>query len=148
MAIVQKLEATVPAQTILATGDQTIGEAKAGRISSVTYTPEAAITGANSPASRTYTLVNKGQAGAGTTTVATLAMVAGVNGVAFDEKAITLSVTPADLVTADGDVLAWVSTAVGGTGLVDPGGLVQIEVASGQYTDVASAVGTIAQTEG
>lgn len=148
MAIVQKLEATVPAQTILATGDQTVGEAKAGRITSVSYTPEAAITGANSPASRTFTLVNKGQSGAGSTTVATLAMVAGVDGVAFDEKAITLSVTPADLVTVDGDVLAWVSTAVGGTGLVDPGGLVQVEVGAASYTDVASAVGTIAQTEG
>ncbi len=148
MAVQQKLQATVPAQTILATGDQTVGEVtSAGRVSSVSYTPEAAITGAASPASRTFTLVNKGAAGVGTTTVATLAMVGGVNGVAFDELAITLSGTAADLVVAAGDILAWVSTAVGGTGLVDPGGLVQVEIKSSTYTDVASATGQILQSE-
>ncbi len=148
MAVQQKLQATVPAQTILATGDQTVGEVtSAGRVSSVSYTPEAAITGAASPASRTFTLVNKGAAGVGTTTVATLAMVAGVDGVAFDEKPITLSGTAADLVVAAGDILAWVSTAVGGTGLVDPGGLVQVEIKSSTYTDVASATGQILQSE-
>ncbi len=144
----QKVQATVPALTILATADQTVGEAtQAGRVSSVSYTPEAAITGAASPASRTFTLVNKGQAGAGSTTVATLAMVAGVDGVAFDEKPITLSSTAADLVVTAGDMLAWVSTAVGGTGLVDPGGLVQVEIKSASYSDVASATGQVIQSE-
>jgi len=148
MAVAQKLKATVPALTILATADQSVGEVDvAGRVSSVSYTPEAAITGADSPASRTFTLVNKGQAGVGTTTVATLAMVSGVNGVAFDEKDITLSATVADRVVTAGDILVWVSTAVGGTGLVDPGGLVQVEVKSSSYTDVASATGQIAQSE-
>ena len=76
MAVAQKMQATVPAVTIAATADQTIGEVTtAGRVSSVSYTPEAAITGAASPDSRTFSLVNKGQAGAGTTTVASLAMV-------------------------------------------------------------------------
>ncbi len=74
-----KLQATVPSLTATTTADQTVAEAKAGRITSVSYTPEAAITGAASPASRTYTLVNKGQAGAGSVTAATLAMVGGVN---------------------------------------------------------------------
>ena len=90
MAIQQKMHGTVPALTILATADQVVGEVNsAGRVSSVSYTPEAAITGAASPASRTFTLVNKGQSGVGTTTIATLAMVGGVNAVAFDELAVT-----------------------------------------------------------
>jgi hypothetical protein len=91
--------------------------------------------------------VNKGQSGSGSTVVATLAMTSGVNAVAFDELAATLSSTAADKVVAAGDILAWVSTAVGGTGLADPGGLVQIEIGATSYTDVASSVGTIAQTE-
>jgi hypothetical protein len=65
-------------------------------------------------------------------------MVGGVNAVAFDEKAITLSATASDLVVAAGDVLVWVSTAVGGTGLADPGGQVQVEIGATSYTDVAS----------
>jgi YD repeat-containing protein len=148
MAVAQKLVATVPALTILQTADQTVGEVNAaGRVSSVSYTPEAAITGAASPASRTFSLVNKGQAGVGTTTVASLAMVSAVNGVAFDELAITLSSTAADLVVAAGDILVWLSTAVGGTGLVDPGGMVEVEIKSGSYTDVASATGAVIQSE-
>lgn len=145
---VQKLVAAVPAQTILATGDQVVGEVvTSGRVSSVSYTPEAAITGADSPASRTFTLVNKGQAGVGTTNIATLAMTVGIDGVAFDEKPITLNATAANLAVTAGDILVWVSTAVGGTGLVDPGGTVQVEIKAGSYTDVVSGSGTVAQTE-
>lgn len=97
----------------------------AGVVAAVTYTPEANITG-NDTESRTYTLVNKGTDGNGTTIVATLAMVTGVNGVDFDEKAITLSATAANLVVADGQILAWTSVHVGSTGLADPGGLVKV----------------------
>lgn len=148
MAVQQTLEATVPALTILQTADQVVGEVtKAGRVTSVSYTPEAAVTGAASPASRTLTCVNKGQAGVGTTTIATLALVGGVDLVAFDEKAITLTATAADRVVAAGDELAWVSTAVGGTGLVDPGGHVVIEIGATSYSDVSSSVGAVAQTE-
>lgn len=148
MAAQQVLQTTVPALAATVTADQVVGEvAKAGRVTSVSYIPEAAITGAASPASRTFTLVNKGQAGAGTTTVATLAMVSGVNGVAFDELAITLSATAADRVVAAGDVLLWVSTAIGATGLADPGGHVQVEIGASSYTDVPSSTGQILQTE-
>lgn len=149
MATQQKLAATVPAVTIAATADQTVGAVTmAGRVSSVSYTPEAAITGAASPDSRTFTLVNKGAAGVGTTNVATLAMVSAVNGVAFDEKATTLNATAANLVVAAGDILVWVSTAVtSGGGLVDPGGLVQIEIKSSSYTENVSATGAISQSE-
>jgi hypothetical protein len=80
-----------------------------GKVTSVTYTPEAAATGDNSNA-RTFTLVNKGTA---------------VNLVAFDEKAATVSATAADLLVTQGDVLAWVSTHTG-TGVVDPGGSVKV----------------------
>lgn len=148
MAVQQTIEATVPAVTIAATADQVVGEAtKAGRVTSVSYTPEAAVTGAASPDSRTLSLVNKGQAGAGTTTVASLALVSAVNLVAFDEKAITLTATVADRAVVAGDELAWVSTAVTGAGgLVDPGGHVVVEIGASSYTDVGSG-NAIAQTE-
>lgn len=148
MATQQKIRTRVPAVTIAATTTTTVGEVDtAGRVTGVSYTPDAAITGAASPNSRTFTLVNKGQAGSGTTTVATLAMVGGVNGVAYDEKAITLTATVADRAVAAGDILAWVSTAVTGAGgLVDPGGLVQVEIGAGSYTDVGTG-GAVAQSE-
>jgi YD repeat-containing protein len=149
MAVQERLEETVPAVTIAATADQVIGEVtKAGRVTSVTYTPEAAVTGAASPNSRTLTLVNKTGAGLGSTTIATLALVSAVNLVAFDEKDITLTATVADRVVAAGDELVWVSTAVtGGGGLVDPGGHVVVEIGATSYSDVSSSVGAIAQTE-
>lgn len=147
MATQQKLRTRVPSVTILATTTTTVGEVdQAGRVTSVSYVPDAAITGANSPASRTFTLVNKGQAGAGSTNIATLAMVSGVDGVANDEKAITLNATASNLVVAATDILVWVSTAVGGTGLVDPGGLVQVEIGASSYTDVGTGT-QVAQSE-
>jgi hypothetical protein len=105
-----------------------IGEVPAAAtVSEVTYTPMAALSGANTN-SRTLTLYNRGTTGVGTTVVAQLALVAGVNLVDNDEKAITLSATPANLVVADGDVLEWESLHVG-TGIVDPGGVVQVTIA-------------------
>ena len=116
---------TVPAVATDSSDTTVVGKAPyAGTVTSVTYTPDTLITGANTD-SRTVSLVNRKQDGSGTTTIATLAFVSGVNAAAFDEKAITLSVTPADLVIAEGDILSWVSTAVG-TGLADPGGLVNV----------------------
>lgn len=93
-------------------------------VTAVTYTTVTAITGANTN-TRSVSLVNKGQSGAGSTVIATLQFNSGVNTVAADEKTITLSSTAADLVVAAGDVLQWQSTAVG-TGIADPGGLVSI----------------------
>jgi YD repeat-containing protein len=148
MAVQQTIEATVPAVTIAATADQVVGEVTTtGRVTSVSYTPEGAVTGAASPNSRTFTLVNKGQSGSGTTTIATLALVLGVDLVAFDEKAITLTATTADRVVTAGDELAWVSTAVTGAGgLADPGGHVVVEIGASSYTDVGTG-GAVAQTE-
>ena len=121
------VEAPVPAVTIAATTDTAVTEtAFAGTVTKVDYTPDAAITGAATN-SRTVTLFNRGQAGAGTTVVAQLAFVSGVNGVQYDAKAITLSVVAGATTVAAGDVLEWESAAVG-TGLVDPGGSVHLEV--------------------
>lgn len=126
--LVRKLEATVPAVAAASDADQTVGEAPfAGTVTSVSYVPEAAITG-NTTESRTLTLVNKGAAGAGTTVIATLAFVTSTNGVAFDESAFTLSAVAGATTVAAGDVLAFVSTHVGSSGLADPGGKVQVEV--------------------
>lgn len=108
--------------------ESNIAEAEfAGTVTSVTYTPDAVLTGANTE-SRTIVLVNKGAAGAGTTVVATKAFVSGVNAAVDDETAITLSATAANLVVASGDILAWQSTHVGATGLADPGGLAAVEI--------------------
>lgn len=110
-----------------ATDSFTVGEVSAtGRVTEVTFQPEAASTGDNTN-KRVYTLVNKGSAGVGTTVVATLDLITGNNLVAFDEKVAVLSATAADLVVAEGDVLAWVSTFAG-TGLVDPGGNVKVTI--------------------
>ena len=112
--------------TILATGTNAIEAPFTGKVAGVSYTPVASVTGAASPASRTLSVINHGQAGAGTTVVASLALVAGVNLVGFDEKALTLSATASDLQVVQGDILEFRSAAVGGTGLVDPGGTVEI----------------------
>jgi hypothetical protein len=112
--------------TIAATDSFTLGAARfTGKVTSVTYTPEAASTGDNTNY-RTYTLVNKGTDGSGTTVIATLALTTGVNLVAFDAKSATLSATAADLVVTAGDELAWVSTHTA-SGLVDPGGTVIVK---------------------
>lgn len=99
-----------------------------GTVTAVTYSTVTAITGANTN-TRSVTLVNKGQAGAGTAVVATLQFDSGVNTVASDEKTITLSATPANLVLVAGDVLQWQSTHIG-TGIADPGGLVTVSTAA------------------
>lgn len=126
--LVRKLQATVPALGLTVDGDQTVGEAPfAGTVTSVSYTPEAAITG-HATETRTLTLVNKGQSGAGATVVATLAYLASINGVAFDEKEFTLSVVAGATVVAAGDILAFVSTHTGSTGLADPGGMCEVEI--------------------
>ena len=98
----------------------------AGKVTACSYIPDAASTGDNTNY-RTYSLINKGAAGAGTAVMATLALTTGVNLVAFDEKTIPLTATAADLVFASGDVLAWLSDATA-SGLVDPGGTVKVTV--------------------
>lgn len=93
-------------------------------VSSITYIPTSTITGANTN-SRTLAVVNKGNAAAGNTSVASTAYVSGVNATGLQENALTLSGTPANLNTSSGDVLVLTSTHVG-SGITDPGGLVRV----------------------
>lgn len=97
-------------------------------VSAVTYAPVTAITGANTN-TRSVSLVNKGQTGAGSTVIATIQYNSGVNAAAADENVVTLSGTPANLNVAAGDILQWQSTHVG-TGIADPGGLVCVTLSA------------------
>src|SRR4029077_18564003 len=90
-----------------------------GKVTGARIITAAAITGANTD-SRTAQLFNRGQAGSGTTLVASKAFLSGVNAAADDESALTLPATAADLVVVAGDVLEAVSLHVGGTGLAGP----------------------------
>lgn len=108
-------------------GTHTLGEAKRdGTVTSASLIPDSAITGAATN-NRRVRIINKGQAGTGTTIVAELAFGSGVNAAVTDEKALTLSGTAANLDVVAGDVLAYESTHIG-TGIVDPGGVVQVEI--------------------
>ena len=122
------IETTIPALAATTAGDQVVGESPfAGTVTGVSLTSEAAVTG-NDTNTRTFTIVNKGAAGAGTTVVATLALATGVDLAAFDETAFTLSVVSGATTVAEGDVLACVE-AYAAPGLAHSGGLVQIEIA-------------------
>ena len=120
----------VPVAAVIAASDLTspLGIAPfAGTITGVRYIPTSVLTGADTN-SRTANVYNRGQAGAGTTVVASKAFTAGVNAPANDGTDITLSGTGANLVVAQGDALDWESLHVGGTGLADPGGLVEVDI--------------------
>lgn len=122
-----KLKTNVPPVAQASDASEVVGEADArGRITSVSYTPEALMTGDNTN-SRTLTLVNKGQDGSGSTNIATLALPTGTNAAAFDEKAFTLNATATNRDVVPGDILAFVSTHTG-SGIADPGGTVQVEI--------------------
>ena len=124
---VERLTADVPAVAAGTTSSVAILECPfAGTVTGVSYTPVANMTGDNTN-TRTFTLVNKGADGNGTTVIATRAMTTGTNATDFNEDALTLSVVAGATTVAEGDVLAWVSTFAA-SGLADPGGLVQIDV--------------------
>lgn len=127
------VEATVPAQgTAGTTQDQVVGESPvAGTVSSVSITPEAALT-ADATNYRTFRLVNKGQDGSGTTVVASFATdtVTTDDLVAFDEKALTLSAVDGALDVAEGDVLVADET-VAAAGVAHSGYRLKVEIARG-----------------
>src|SRR5687768_16819734 len=92
MAYSRSYEADAPAVAAGSDKSTIVGEVQeAGIITGVSYTPVANSTGDNTE-SRTYTLVNKGSDGNGTTVAATLALTTGNNMADFDEKAFTLGV--------------------------------------------------------
>lgn len=94
-----------------------------GSITGCVYIAAAAFTGSST--ARTFSLINKGAAGAGALVAATLPMTAGVNLVAFVAKPITVSGTAANVAVTAGDVIEWNSLHVS-TGVADPGGLVEV----------------------
>lgn len=104
-----------------------IGKAPfAGSISAASFTPNAAITGQNTN-TRRVAIENRGDDGTGTTEIAAVQFNSGVNGVAFDEKPLTLSAVEGATEVAAGDVLVFNSTTPG-SGLADPGGFVVVEI--------------------
>src|SRR5687768_9274215 len=111
-----QLQREVPAQATAGTvQDHVIGEAESGgTVTEVTLVPEANVT-ANATAYRTFRVLNKGPAGAGTTVVASLALDTPTTDdlAAFDEKTVPLSATAADLNLTAGDVLIADETVTG-----------------------------------
>lgn len=127
---VRVMEATVPAATIAATQDQVICEAPfAGTVTKVDIIPEAALT-ANATNYRTFRVINKGQAGAGTTVVASFATDTPTTDdlVAFDEKELTLSVVAGATTVAAGDVLVADET-VTASGIAHSGYRIRVTIA-------------------
>lgn len=123
--LAQKQSAWIPGQTAATDSDQVVARAPfAGTVTGCSILPEAAVTGATAT-KRTFTLVNKGQAGVGAVTLGILDLITGVDLVAFDEKAFTLT-SPAPTV-AEGDVIAVVETHAS-TGTAHSGGLVTVEL--------------------
>lgn len=127
--LVRILEGDVGAAAAGDAQDEVVGEAPfAATVTGVTITPEAALT-ANATNYRTFRVVNKGTDGTGTTVVASFATDTPTDDdlVAFDEKAIPLSGTAANLDVAEGDILVADET-VTGTGVAHSGYHIQIEI--------------------
>lgn len=126
--LVNVIQQDVPAVSTAGNSDDSVvAQAPfAGTVTAVQYVPEAAITGAATN-NRTVSLVNKGQAGSSTVTIATLTFGSGTNATANNEVTVTLSATASDLVVAEGDTLLWRSVA-NGTGIADPGGVAKVYV--------------------
>ncbi len=96
-------------------------------VTAVRYLPAAALSGVTAT-EVTLAVDNRGLDGLGTTEIASLSFITTVDAVAFDEKAITLSTTAADLDAVEGDIITIVKT-VTSTGLALDG-TVEIEFIS------------------
>lgn len=93
-------------------------------MSAVEFIPNADVTGVATN-SLTLELRDRGADGSLNILLATLALVAGVNASRRQAKPITLTATNGAPTVLEGDQLEWHSVKVG-TGLLDPGGLVNI----------------------
>lgn len=123
----------LPAVVLGSDATTIIGRASnTGKVTSATYVPAADITGAATN-NRSFTLINKGQDGNGSTVMATLAFGNGVNATDFMAKDIPVSGTPANLKVVAGDVLAVQSLHVG-TGIADPGGFFSVTIDTTGHT--------------
>lgn len=97
------------------------------RITKATFVPDAAHTGADTN-HMTLGIVNKELLGVGTVVVAPQKLYAsGVDLVAYKPEDLPLSATAADLVIADGEVVAF-SKAEVGSGLASPAGTVELQM--------------------
>lgn len=124
--IINTIRAAVAAVAIATDGFTLIGRVRAaGKVASVTFYPNAAVSGAVTN-NRRYRLYNR-TTGGGTVLIADLTLVNAVDLVAKTAKAITLTVTAADLNVAAGDLLEWKSDH-NGTGIADPGGIVEVVI--------------------
>ncbi len=108
---------------------QAIGRVmRPGVVNSVEFVPSWSLTGANTNY-RTIAVYNRGQAGAGTALVASLALTSGVDLTRGLAKALTLG-AGADRSIVVGDHLEWISTA-SGTGAPSSGGCVIVQQSNG-----------------
>lgn len=124
--ILNTVKGLVAAFATAVDGFTLIGRVKqAGTVASVTYYPNAAMVG-DATNSRRFRLYNR-TTGAGTTLIADLTLGAANNPAAKTAKAITLTVTLADLAVAAGDLLEFKSDHTG-TGIADPGGMVEVVI--------------------
>lgn len=120
------LRAQIVRQATAATDQSTMmGKAPyAGVLASATFTPAVAVA-ADGTNNRIFTLYNRGQAGAGTTSMATFTTTtAWVDNV---DIAMTLTATAADRVVAAGDILEVVETH-GGTGVAHGGAFLDVAI--------------------
>jgi hypothetical protein len=120
----------IPVAATIAAGDLTspMGVVPCdGTVVAVRYVPTTVLTGAATD-SRTINLYNRLATGAGTTLVATKAFLSGINIAASSPGEITKSATAANLKVIAGQVLDWESLHVGSTGLIDPGGLAEVDI--------------------
>lgn len=96
-----------------ATRDDTVVVVKrAGTVTAVTFVGDAVITGVDTNTAR-HDLINKGLTGGDTRVVATKAYPNGVTTAAYDEIALTVTTTAANVAVVAGDVLALSTVKVG-----------------------------------
>lgn len=124
--LLQTYEVSLAAEATAGTGQeaQVCVAPWAGTLAEAYYTPEAAVTGVVTN-NKAITIRNRGGAGTGNTTMATLTFGVGTNGVAFDESPVALSGTPSNLAFSPGDVITAQST-VNGAGMTLPEGKVRV----------------------
>ena len=124
--LVRELKATAVALGAAVVGSTVVGEAPfAGTVTEAVFRSAGTVT-LNAANYRTFTLFNRGTAGAGVVSVATLDTSA-TTLVDNDERAMVLSATPANLTVAADDVLELVET-VTGTGVAHSGGEVGVSI--------------------
>lgn len=123
--LLQTYEVSLAAEATAGTGQeaQVCVAPWAGTLAEAYYTPEAAVTGVVTN-NKAITIRNRGAAGAGATTMATLTFGVGTNGVAYDESAMTVAASPSNAF-ASGDVITAQSTA-NGAGMTLPEGKVRV----------------------